>query len=109
VPSREKGEAGFQAHKLAELMRNKRIRDPGLAKAIGTAAGTVSRWRRGLTTPTTHLVNQLAEFFGKPRDYFFDESAPKVSRFEEDLLSVARQLDDYRKGMLMEYAKRLLS
>jgi len=47
-----------------------------LAKAIGVAQNTLSRWESGLRTPSEEEVNRLSIEFGRPLEFFYRVERP---------------------------------
>jgi transcriptional regulator with XRE-family HTH domain len=108
VPAREKGEAKFLPERLRQLMEDHGLSKKRLAEGLGSNPSTVGRWLEGTTTPTLHFVNRIAEYFNVRREVLVEEEPPSPDAWEAQLLRVASQLDDFRKGVLIGYATKLL-
>ena len=72
------------------------ISQDALAKALGVASNTVSRWETGTYRPTIEDLERLARFFGKSILDFFPKEDVHTERNEkiDALLRTANQLND---------------
>lgn len=72
------------------------ISQDALAKALGVASNTVSRWETGTYRPTIEDLERLARFFGKSILDFFPKENVHTERDEriDTLLRTASQLND---------------
>src|ERR1700733_1273490 len=72
------------------------ISQDALAKALGVASNTVSRWETGTYKPTIEDLDRLARFFGKSILEFFPSEDVRSERDEkiDALLRAAKQLND---------------
>jgi transcriptional regulator with XRE-family HTH domain len=84
---------------VAEKIREFRLAHPdglsqeGLAKAIGVATNTVSRWETGTYRPRVEDLDALARYFGVSVQVFFPDVSPPA--------------EDGRLGALLRAAKNL--
>ena len=76
-----------------------------LAKSLGIAPNTISRWETGTYHPSIEDLEKLARFFGMPILTFF----PNAEQMKEDkvtpLLRTARELEDTDLEELQRYAE----
>ena len=83
------------------------ISQHALAKALGVASNTISRWETGTYRPTIEDLEKLARFFGKSILDFFPKEEIRAERDEriEALLRTAKQLNDEDVEELRRYAE----
>lgn len=60
-------------HKLKELRQNNRWSQGQLAKKLDVDPQRISRYERGLITPTTEVIVKIASVFGVSLDYLLRE------------------------------------
>jgi transcriptional regulator with XRE-family HTH domain len=83
------------------------ISQDALAKALGVASNTVSRWETGIYKPTIEDLDRLARFFGKSIWEFFPSEHIRTERDEkiDALLRAAKQLNDDDVEELRRFAE----
>jgi transcriptional regulator with XRE-family HTH domain len=83
------------------------ISQDALAKALGVASNTISRWETGTYRPTIEDLERLARFFGKSILDFFPKEDVRTERDEkiDALLRTAKQLNDDDVEELRRYAE----
>lgn len=83
------------------------IAQHALAKELGIASNTVSRWETGTYRPTIDDLEKLARFFGKSIMDFFPKEEVQTERDEkiDALLRTAKQLNDEDVEELRRYAE----
>jgi transcriptional regulator with XRE-family HTH domain len=83
------------------------ISQDALAKALGFATNTVSRWETAVYRPTIEDLDKLARFFGKSILEFFPKADVRTKRDEkiDALLRTAKQLKDADVDELRRYAQ----
>jgi transcriptional regulator with XRE-family HTH domain len=83
------------------------ISQDALAKALGVATNTVSRWETAVYRPTIEDLDKLARFFGKSILEFFPKEEVRTKRDEkiDSLLRTAKQLKDADVEELRRYAE----
>jgi transcriptional regulator with XRE-family HTH domain len=83
------------------------ISQDALAKALGVASNTVSRWETGTYRPTIEDLERLARFFGKSILDFFPTEDLRTERDEkiDALLRTAKQLNDNDVEELRRFAE----
>ncbi|MGB9069366.1 MAG: helix-turn-helix transcriptional regulator [Candidatus Acidiferrales bacterium] len=83
------------------------ISQDALAKALGVASNTVSRWETGTYQPSLEDIDRLAKFFGKSIYDFFPQGEIGSERDQkiDALLRTAKQLSDEDVEELRRYAE----
>jgi transcriptional regulator with XRE-family HTH domain len=83
------------------------ISQDALAKALGVASNTVSRWETGTYKPTIEDLDRLARFFGKSVLEFFPKENVHSERDEkiDALLRTAKQLNEADVEELRRFAE----
>jgi transcriptional regulator with XRE-family HTH domain len=83
------------------------ISQDALAKALGVASNTVSRWETGIYKPTIEDLDRLARFFGKSILEFFPSDDVRSERDEkiDALLRAAKQLNEDDVEELRRFAE----
>ncbi|MHA6261476.1 XRE family transcriptional regulator [Sporosarcina sp. CAU 1771] len=70
------------SRRLRRLRRKKGITMVELANTIGMSQATISEWEKGNKFPRAGALQQLAQYFNVPMEYFFKEDAlPIVNLF----------------------------
>lgn len=59
----------FKSNKIAELRNEQGLTQRALAKILQTSQANLSRWEKGLNTPSIIECWKLADFFGVSIDY----------------------------------------
>lgn len=59
--------------KYAELRDNAGVTDYEVGKQTGIATSTLSNWKAGRYTPKIDKLKKIADFFGKPIEYFIED------------------------------------
>lgn len=83
------------------------ISQDALAKALGVASNTISRWETGRYMPTIEDIDRLARFFGRPFSDFIPNEAVRTELDEriDALLRTAKQLGEEDIEELRRYAE----
>ena len=83
------------------------ISQDALAKALGVAPNTVSRWETGVYKPTIEDLDRLARFLGKSILEFFPNEDVRTERDEkiDAVLRAAKQLSDDDVEELRRFAE----
>ena len=83
------------------------ISQDALAKALGVATNTISRWETAVYRPTIEDLEKLARFFGKSIMEFFPKEDVRTERDKkiDALLRTAKQLKDTDVEELRRYAE----
>lgn len=70
------------ATRLEKAIGERKISIRALARALGKDRSQVQKWKRGQTVPDDHNAKLLADFFGKPADYFVTPRVRKPTQAE---------------------------
>ncbi|MCC6661389.1 MAG: helix-turn-helix transcriptional regulator [Phycisphaerales bacterium] len=81
------------------------ISQEALAKALGTAANTVSRWETGTYKPSLEDLDALGRFFGVSILAFLPHEADPADAKVSALLRAARDLPEDDIDELQKYAE----
>lgn len=83
------------------------ISQEALAKAMGVATNTISRWETGTYEPTLNDLEKLARFFGKSIVQFFPQMEARDVKSEkvDALLRAAESLQQDDLEELRRYAE----
>jgi transcriptional regulator with XRE-family HTH domain len=99
----------YVADRIRELRNNhgggKGISQEALAKAIKTAANTVSRWETGTYRPSIEDLDKLSRFFGVSVLEFFPKDETPAESKVSALLRAARDLPDEDIDELQKFAE----
>lgn len=99
----------FIADRIRELRNNhgggKGISQEALAKAIKTAANTISRWETGIYRPSVEDLDKLSRFFGVSILEFFPKDDSPVESKVSALLRAARDLPEEDIDELQKFAE----
>src|SRR5689334_14896153 len=98
---------GFIARRIRELRSSyggKGLSQAELAKELGIATNTVSRWETGTYKPAVEDLENLARFFGVSLLDFFPKAESPVTQQVSALLRAAQQLDNRDLEELRRYA-----
>ena len=58
--------------KVEELVQGKNLSFYALGKEIGLPSSFFSEWKRGKMMPKVDKIKKIADFFGKPIEYFLE-------------------------------------
>ena len=78
--------------KFEKLMRDKQVKAADVSRATGITTTTLSAWKKGRYEPKADKVQKIADFFGVPVSYFYDEEEeyyidPETAKLAEELAS----------------------
>lgn len=59
------------------LAKERGLKQADIVKATGLSRGAVSKWFSGASQPSREVLPGLAELFGVPISYFYNEEVPK--------------------------------
>lgn len=70
------GDLLYNVDKIFELLRNRKLEQKDLAKAIGASTGNITDWKKGRTKPSDKVMQKIADYFHLPLSdfYVYDES-----------------------------------
>lgn len=105
------------AERLKELRKAHRITQEQLASIIGVERSSIGKYEgRSRTIPSDDIKYKIAEFFGVSVDYllgYTDTPTPvdpkQMSKDENDLILMFRELTPAGQGLVMDYVQMLLS
>lgn len=69
--------------KFEKLLHERHITANKVAIATGVTSATLSAWKRGEYTPKKEKIQKIADYFGVPVGYFYDEADPEYYINEE--------------------------
>jgi len=70
---------GLFSRRLKRLRGRNEVTMVELAEAIGMSQATISEWEKGNKFPRAGALQQLANFFDVPMDYFFKENSYPIA------------------------------
>jgi len=98
----------FIASRIRELRQGyggAGISQEALAREVGVATNTISRWETGAYKPTIEDLDRLARFFGVSVLKFFPEQEQPQNKEVAALLRAAGELGDADLAELRRYAE----
>lgn len=105
---RKKKEIGSNspfAARLRELLEERDITQPVLAKAIGVSRQSVGQWKNGKTVPDILDLRKIAHFFGVSTDYLIGRSNVQTKVLELKSVCDKTGLSDKSVNMLARLKK----
>lgn len=99
--------------KFEALLRERGVRAADVARATGITTTTLSAWKNGKYEPKNDKIQKIAEYFGVPITYFFDDTPAYY--FDEETAKLAeemqrpgvRRLLDATRGLSQESLETL--
>lgn len=90
-------------YKIKTLRSEKNISQTDLANFLYVTRQTISRWESGKTVPTTENLIQIASFFGKNPEYFFQSTneGNGTIKIEDNKLNTAVFLHKYWEDIIV--------
>lgn len=90
-------------YKIKTLRSEKNISQTDLANFLYVTRQTISRWESGKTVPTTENLIQIASFFGKNPEYFFQSTneGNGTIKIEDNKLNIAVFLHKYWEDIIV--------
>lgn len=82
--------------KFEKLLKSKGLTAYKVSKDLGISHGMFSNWKAGRYTPKQDKIQMLADYFGVPLSYFYDEDAPLEPSYyiDEEVAQIAQELHD---------------
>ena len=82
--------------KFEKLLKSKGLTAYKVSKDLGISHGMFSNWKAGRYTPKQDKIQMLADSFGVPLSYFYDEDAPLEPSYyiDEEVAQIAQELHD---------------
>lgn len=110
MPSATSNIRGYVAKRIKELREaygSSGLSQEALAKKLGVATNTISRWETGTYEPTLEDLDRLGRELGKSILDFFPQVEPESQRTKsvDALLRAARNLDQRDLEELKRYAE----
>ncbi len=96
--------------KIKTLREAKGLTQRNLALKLHISNATISRIEKGIVTPDTSTINQLAKFFNVSFDYLTDNSLANtpINDTQQLACDIICQLDSIYLDMSVAYLQRLL-
>lgn len=76
--------------KVERLMQEKGVKASDVAKAIGISSSVFTDWKKGRYTPKADKLYAIAQYFGVPMEYFFDEDA-LIDKIQSNLKTILKR------------------
>lgn len=104
------------ASKFRELKEEKGLKQTEIAQKLNTTQQTIGRWLKGYCEPDIENLIELAQLFNCSVDYLIGResedgiivvSGNELSKDEEHLLDITRQLPPKEKDMVYRLAETL--
>lgn len=82
--------------KFEKLLKSKGLTAYKVSKDLGISHGMFSNWKAGRYTPKQDKIQMLADYFGVPLSYFYEEDAPLEPSYyiDEEVAQIAQELHD---------------
>lgn len=80
--------------KVEKLMQKKGVKVADVAKATGISSSVFTDWKKGRYTPKADKVYALAQYFGVPMEYFFEDDERLDYYYEK----IQDQISEYLNG-----------
>ena len=80
--------------KVEKMMQKKGVKVADVAKATGISSSVFTDWKKGRYTPKADKVYALAQYFGVPMEYFFEDDERLDYYYEK----IQDQLSEYLNG-----------
>lgn len=81
--------------KVERLMQEKGVKASDVAKAIGISSSVFTDWKKGRYTPKADKLYSIAQYFGVPMEYFFDEGEA-IAQIQSNLNKYIKERPVYR-------------
>lgn len=103
-------------NRIKELRKSMNMSQQDIEKRIGYSQSMIARWEKGLAEPTLPALKELAKCFNCTIDYIAGiesedgiivVSGNELSKDEEHLLDITRQLPPKEKDMVYRLAETL--
>jgi transcriptional regulator with XRE-family HTH domain len=101
----DKNNCEYFAARLQQLLDEKDMTQVEFAKRIGISKHTITNYKSGERIPRADILLAIAEFFGKPVEWFFPDEQPsdkvvaKETRQKEKPLTISEMHDILEKLM----------
>lgn len=81
--------------KFEELRKKKGVSAYQVCKEIGEPTGMISNWKAGRYQPKSDKIQKIADYFGVPVSYFYEDSEPQYY-LNPETAKVAQEIFDDR-------------
>lgn len=90
-------------------MKEKKITQDKLAKALNITQSTIATWKQRGTMPPTEFIPKICEILGVSYEYILtgQENKAAYTREENDLIKKYRKANDTGRKKIMEYAEEM--
>lgn len=69
--------------KYEKLLKERGVNSSEVSRKTGVSTQALSAWKKGEYTPKADKIQKIADYFGVPVGYFFDEADPEYYINEE--------------------------
>lgn len=82
--------------KMAKLLDSNNLTAYRVAKDTGLSTALFYEWKSGKSMPKQDKIQRIADYFGVPLSYFYDEDAPLEPSYyiDEEVAQIAQELHD---------------
>lgn len=91
--------------KLKVLLEERGISAYQLCKEIGEPSGMITNWKAGRYTPKQDKIQKIADFFGVPLAYFYDD-AEENYYIDKDTREIAEEIRTNKELKLLFSASK---
>lgn len=80
--------------KFEELRIKRGVSAYQVCKAIGEPTGMISNWKAGRYQPKSDKIQKIADYFGVPVSYFFDDEPSDQYYLDPETAQIAQEIFD---------------
>jgi len=92
--------------KFEELRIKRGVSAYQVCKAIGEPTGMISNWKAGRYQPKSDKIQKIADYFGVPVSYFFNDESADQYYIDPETAKVAQEIfDDKNYRILFDAAR----
>ena len=77
--------------KFERLLKDRGVKTSDVAEATGISKPTFTAWKNGKYTPKSDKIQKIADYFGVPVGYFYEDADPDYY-FNEETQKLADEL-----------------
>lgn len=78
--------------KFEKLLKERGVKPSDVADATGIKKPTFTAWKNGKYTPKADKIQKIAEYFGVPVSYFYEEDVIPGYYYNEDVQELAEEM-----------------
>lgn len=78
--------------RFERLLEQKGVRAADVARATGITTTTLSAWKKGRYEPKTDKLQKIADYFGVPITYFYDDQPEVMYYLNEETARLAEEM-----------------